>query len=283
MNRDSSSSPAAVRTARRGAREGFTLIELLVVMSILALLLTILMPSLSRARELAMRVVCGSNLRSCTQALTAYAASNRYILPAASGNYSDGSPFYTQPLSSNRFIVRGWDNWTPDGYVPMDYDLRALIRPYLDGVLEVWMCPSLNVPSIGDSGNTRGICYGPYLYFGGDIDNSANGHPDFGVDKQVRLRLSQAPSSLPLIQDRASDRRNWNGAWSANHLVNGWTAAPLDENPSNPRNYTNNQDDVSGANIARYDGSARWHDMAGLVNIGDDEWQDNNLVYSVWP
>jgi len=44
-------------------KKGFTLIELLVVISIIALLLAILMPSLQKVKELATRVVCGSNLK----------------------------------------------------------------------------------------------------------------------------------------------------------------------------------------------------------------------------
>ncbi len=55
---------------------GFTLIELLVVISIIAMLLSILMPSLSKAREQARSVDCRSNLKQLTLAWTMYAMSN---------------------------------------------------------------------------------------------------------------------------------------------------------------------------------------------------------------
>ena len=55
---------------------GFTLIELLVVISIISLLMSILLPSLSKAREQAKRVACMSNLRSIGQGLYIYAQDN---------------------------------------------------------------------------------------------------------------------------------------------------------------------------------------------------------------
>jgi len=59
------------------ARRAFTLIELLVVISILALLMAVLMPALSAARERGKRAVCMANLRSLGHTITIYANENR--------------------------------------------------------------------------------------------------------------------------------------------------------------------------------------------------------------
>jgi len=55
------------------SRKAFTLIELLVVISIIAVLLSILMPSLGKAREQARRVVCASNQKQIVAAMETYA------------------------------------------------------------------------------------------------------------------------------------------------------------------------------------------------------------------
>lgn len=60
----------------------FTLIELLVVVAIIALLISILLPSLSRARELSKRTVCSANLRGIGQAMYIYAQDDPQIFPA---------------------------------------------------------------------------------------------------------------------------------------------------------------------------------------------------------
>src|SRR5207248_9797774 len=67
-------------TKRSQRDKGFTLVELLVVIGIIALLISILLPSLNRERETANRVKCGSNIRQIGQAILLYANENK-------GNY----------------------------------------------------------------------------------------------------------------------------------------------------------------------------------------------------
>lgn len=68
-------------------KRGFTLIELLVVIAIIAMLLSILMPALTKAKEIAKVTVCKTNFRSISLALFMYSGDNDDKLARPSGGY----------------------------------------------------------------------------------------------------------------------------------------------------------------------------------------------------
>ena len=64
-------------------RKGFTLVELLVVIAIIALLMGILMPALARVRQIAYRMVCGTNLSGIGKGILVYAQDNDEDYPTS--------------------------------------------------------------------------------------------------------------------------------------------------------------------------------------------------------
>src|SRR5688572_24158263 len=67
----------------RRARRGFSLTELLVVIGIVAVVLSILIPVLSRARRAAKTAVCAAHLQQLGQAMLLYTNDNGGVLPYA--------------------------------------------------------------------------------------------------------------------------------------------------------------------------------------------------------
>ena len=109
--------------------KGFTLIELLVVISIIALLISILLPSLSRAREASKRLACASNVSAIVKSMQIY-SNDLYM---SSGFRADNFPI---PAFDEANISSPGSSGTGIFYV------EALPAGFFDPATTPWRCTS---------------------------------------------------------------------------------------------------------------------------------------------
>ena len=109
---------------------GFTLIELLVVVAIIALLLSILVPSLGKAKEAARRVICGSNVNQMIMGIFLYSAAWDDKIIWQERDAQDG-PIKIHPV--NDIIQHDYNYWpvrlVEQGLLDWDSELSFLRCP----------------------------------------------------------------------------------------------------------------------------------------------------------
>jgi prepilin-type N-terminal cleavage/methylation domain-containing protein len=140
---------------RCSARRAFTLIELLVVVAIIAVLVAILLPSLSRAKETTRRTICAANLKAQAQGLQVYASQysdclpqfqpgDRYNLPPA----PPASPTI-QTYVSSPTLYWLWDQSLEFGdAVFASVANMTPMRP--DGIRKLFYCPSDTAQNVNE-------------------------------------------------------------------------------------------------------------------------------------
>lgn len=112
---------------------GFTLVELLVVISIIALLVSLMLPALGKAREQGRKTLCMNNERQMGVALINYAGQYKEYLPYASntaGMHASPVTLVAGLVVQNQFLPHTRQSnygWTESMYCPSDPNLDAYI------------------------------------------------------------------------------------------------------------------------------------------------------------
>lgn len=209
-------------------KEGFTLIELLVVISIIALLVSILMPALAKARKLAKRTVCMTRLKELGTASFMYASEHNDRLP------------YDRNLNGRGFGLLNYSLREVDGWINQG-------RLYESGVMdnpEVYYCPS-EKPNVSthdydiywSGGQLRDLAdRGERVVRVSSIDNATHRsrvrgsylvRPIFAGERSVKKTTDK--SSIPYMSDRWTYGGSMHMGEYFNVLYNGGHVSPYQD------------------------------------------------------
>jgi prepilin-type N-terminal cleavage/methylation domain-containing protein len=166
-------SSASVHRCRPRA---FTLVELLVVIGIIALLISILLPALSRARESANIIACASNVRQLMMAFRMFSNEHRGTLP---GGYV-GRDVSTPPWNVDAEWKTDWLMGKTTGGMTAEWKSApqtGTVFKYAGENYKVYRCPSRPEAKLGSGAGSNGrFDYAFYQVFAGaKITNIKNG------------------------------------------------------------------------------------------------------------
>ena len=179
----------------RTTARAFTLVELLVVIGIIAILIGILLPALSRAREQAKTVQCASNLKQLYQGIEIYSTIyNGYMMPAK--NYISGS---SGGSSAQRHNWWGIEVLGAAFQVKQVGNSGASQQAAVDRIAKVLDCPSVNRARGAFS---HSIDYTYNNNFGETRGQDVN-DPDYNSYKTWAMfkRRTQIPSTVVVALD----------------------------------------------------------------------------------
>lgn len=174
------------------ARWAFSLIELLVVIAVVSLLLSILIPSLRKAKSAAVRVACLHNLRQIGLSIDMYATDNDGVYLCAQDPVSTDPPYWL-------WMGRGFRKW---------------IQPYLSNIVDpnnpsVLLCPADRTDALRYESTS--YAYSMAFYHSAEqidaMDEAADTYSNPVPSIPQRIGSVASPSAKILV-----------GEWLSNHV-----------------------------------------------------------------
>jgi len=190
----------------RTGQPGFTLVELLVVVAILSLLLSMLMPSLGRARDLARKTVCKSQLNGLVKANQMYAEANAgHYVPAAKDIFAGWAGNLHRWHGVREAVNKAFDS------------AAGPLAMYLGGDGQIKQCPSF-VDFRTDAGaeayesGSGGYGYSD-LYVGSEFWQHGFYHDSPGQLRGAAAGDVKSPAATVMFTDAAMPRADSGGSF----------------------------------------------------------------------